>query len=127
MADTRKVSQKSTAPTPVTPPPPAAPPPITTNRAAIASRAQQMLNLVHGRLSNVEARVIDKANALLAQVQSKQVQALTQNSADVKEQLPVLLDSLQKVPTATQASQTARSQGISTLLTKLRPVGQAKT
>lgn len=125
MPDTKQDPQKPTAPTQAPPPSPA-PPPITTNRAAIATQAQQTLNLLHGRLSDVEARVNAKANALLAQFQSTQVQALAQNSADVKEQLPVLLASLQKVSSATQANQKARVQGLSTLLTKLQPVAQGK-
>lgn len=116
MPDIKNPSQKSTALLPATRPT------IAVNRAAVATQAQQTLNLLHGRLSDAEARVSASANALLAQAQSTQVQALAQNSADVKEQLPALLDSLQKVSSATQANQKTRSQGLSTLLAKLQPV-----
>lgn len=124
MADTTNNSQKST-----TAPPTPARPIIAINRAAIASQAQQTLNLLHGRLSDIEARVTTSVNAFLALAQSKQAQTLAQNSpdlADSKDDLPTLVNSLQKLATATQANQKARIQGISTLLTNLQTVAQGK-
>jgi len=120
MADINKASQNSTTAAR------AARPNVAANRAAVAIQAQQTLNLLHGRLSDVEARVTNSASALLAQVQSQPVQALVQNSSDAKAQLPTLVDSLQKVPTAAQASQSTRTQGLTTLLAKLQPVAPAK-
>lgn len=120
MPDIKKDNKKPTAPAP-------AAPAIASNRAAIARQAQQTLDLLHRRLTDAEARVANHANAFLTQAQSQQLQTLAQNSPELKDQLPALVASLQKVPTATQASQNTRGQALSGVRAKLQSFARAKS
>jgi len=105
----------------------AAAPTIASNRASIAGQAQQTLGLLHQRLTDVEARVTNHANAFLAQAQSKSLQAMAQSSPDLKDQLPTLVASLQKIATVTQASQNTRSQAVSNVRAKLQSLVHSKS
>lgn len=100
---------------------------IASNRAAIARQAQQTLDLLHQRLTDVEARVTNNANSFLTQLQSQPLQAMAQSAPDLRDQLPTLVASLQEVATVTQASQNTRSQALSNVRAKLQSLVQSKT
>lgn len=122
MPDTKPVSQKAAVPS-ATP----SPSRISATRAAIAQQAQQKAEMIHQRLTEVEARVKDKANAFLTQAKSKQVHALAQSSPNLTKRLPALTAALQEVATTSQANQHIRSQALSAVRTKLQSFALGKT
>lgn len=97
------------------------------NRAAIGRQAQQAVEIVHQRLTLVEAQVKNRANAFLAQAQSSQIQQLAKNSPELSQQLPTLIDSLKKASSAVDASQSGRSQTLSGIRAKLQLFTQGKS
>jgi len=123
--DVKKAAAMSTGKSTATPQ--VAQPGIAPNRTAITMQAQQTLDLLHQRLTDVEARVTNNANAFLAQAQSQPLQAMAQSSPDLRNQLPTLIASLQKAATMTQASQNTRSQALSNVRAKLQSLMQSKT
>src|SRR5271169_3236799 len=99
-------------------------------RAAFAAQAQQTLDAINQRLTEMEARASDSANAFLTLVQSDQAQVLVQNSPQLKQELPNLIASTQSVVTAAKTNLTARTQALSEVrasLSTLVNAGQSKT
>lgn len=115
-AKTTKKTQSTPPPAkPSQPAPPAPPDPI-----AVAGQAQQTLDMLNQRLTDIESRVASSATAFLTLAQSKPIQTLAQSSPQLKAQLPTLVSSLQTVVTTTQASQSARTQVLSAVRTTLQ-------
>ena len=94
---------------------------------AIATQAQQTLNMINQRLADMDARAANAANAFLALVESDQVQTLIQKLPQVKQQLPTLIADTLTVVTATKASQTLRAQAITNVHTALQAFAQRKS
>jgi len=93
---------------------------------AIATQAQQTLNMINQRLADMDARAADAANAFLALVESDQVQTLVQKLPQVKQQLPTLIADTLTVVTATKANQALRAQAITNVHTALQAFAQRK-
>ena len=75
------------------------------SRAAVTLRAQQSLEVLSRRLSEIDVRAASGAAAFLALAQSPQAQSIAQTSPELKDQLTNLITSAQAAVTATNASQ----------------------
>lgn len=96
-------------------------------QVAIARQAQQSLYLLDQKLADIDARAADGANAFLALAQSKQAQALVQNSPDLKEQAPNLIASAQSLTKAVKAQQDARSTTVADFQNRLQMIPPTKS
>jgi hypothetical protein len=96
------------------------------SRAAITLRAQQSLEVLSRRLSEIDARAANGAAAFLALAQSTQAQSIAQTSPELKDQLTNLITSAQAAVTATNASQGEGQQAGLAMRTSLVAFAQGK-
>jgi len=96
-------------------------------QVAIVRQAQQSLYLLDQRLADIDVRAADGANAFVALAQSKQAQALVQNSPDLKEQAPNLIASAQSLSRAVKAQQDARRATVADFQNRLQILPQTKS
>lgn len=120
MPDAKTTKKTQSTPPPAKPSQPAPPAPPSPDPIAVAGQAQQTLDMLNQRLTDIESRVASSATAFLTLAQSKPIQTLAQSSPQLKAQLPTLVSSLQTVVTTTQASQSARTQVLSAVRTTLQ-------
>lgn len=123
LQDISKVPVGTVLKVPATAPPlnPAEAAPVTlASRTAIATQAQQTLDGINQRLTDIETRAAASASAFLALAQSRQAQATIQSSPEVKEQLPNLIAATQSLVKATQSNQQARAQTLTGVRTRLQ-------
>ncbi len=90
----------------------------------IAQQAQQSLDALGQQLAQIDARGADAANAFLALAQSPQMKTFAEKSADLKAELPALLQSTQAMVQASQTTQAARQQSLAGLRTSLQSFGR---
>lgn len=90
-------------------------------------QAQQSLYLVNQRLDDVDARGEKAVTALLALVQSDQAAAFAARSADLKEQMPLIVSSIQAINKATKSQADSREQTIAALQKSLESPPSTKT
>jgi hypothetical protein len=96
------------------------------SRTAIALPAQQSLEVLTRRLSEIDVRAASGAAAFLAMAQSSQAQSIAQTSPELKDQLTNLITSAQAAVTATNASQGAGQQTLSAMRTSIVSSAQNK-
>jgi hypothetical protein len=101
-------------------------PAIVTRQVGSGLQAQQLLDVLDQRLSEIDARAADAANALLSVAQSKQAQALAEKSPDLNAKLPALIASAKSTAEAVKAQQAARSRAVAELHTRLQSFPQTK-
>lgn len=90
-----------------------------TRSIAVSGQAQQALDLLSQRLTDIDTRASAATTALLALAQSKQAQTLAQNTPDLKTQLPALVSAQQTTSSEIKTSQDLRSQALSALRSRL--------
>jgi len=97
------------------------------SRTAIAGQAQDTLDSLNQRLTEIEGRLASSANALLALAQARQTQTTPPGAQEIKAQLPALVASLQSIVTATQVNQSSRGQVLSDLHASVQSFAQNKS
>ena len=88
--------------------------------AALASQAQGNLDAIHKQLAQVDAGVATAANQFLAAVQSPKAKLLVDRSAELKQQLPDLLESVEATVRSMKSSDSSRSKGMPEITTALQ-------
>jgi len=122
LSDLSKVPVGSVINVPATAPPLIASeeaPATVVDRAAIAGVAQQTLTAINQRLSELDARATDCANAFLAAVQPGQIPDFLQNSPLFKDQLPDLIAATQAQVGGAKTNQAARAQAVTGVQAKV--------
>jgi hypothetical protein len=129
LKDLSKVAVGSVINIPFTAPPlnPSEEAPASVSRqVAITRPAQQSLYILNLKLADIDARAAEGATAFLSLAQSRQMQALAQNSAELKAQLPALIASAQAMVRAVEAQRERRSATIANLQKDLQMLPQTK-
>lgn len=102
-------------------------PAIVVRQIGISRRAQQLLAVLDQRLAEIEARATDDANAFLSLAQSKDAQALAEESPDLKTQLPALIAPAKSMAEAMKVQEDARSKAFADLQTRMQLFPQTKS
>jgi hypothetical protein len=94
--------------------------------ALIAQQAQQALDGLGQQLAKIDSRAANGANAFLALAQSPQMKTFAEKSADLKTELPGLLESVQATVQTTKANQDAHQKVMAGLRTSLQSLVKSK-
>jgi len=95
--------------------------------AALAQQAQSSLDSIHQQLAQIDTRVAAGANQFLALARSAKGKQLADKSAELKQQLPELLDSVQATIQSMQSADAARLKGMPAITTALQAFARTKT
>jgi hypothetical protein len=90
-------------------------------RAAAAAQAQSMLNSLHQRLADLDARAAVGTRALLDAAQSQQTRDAVVKNATVKADFPSVIESIQTTLKAIPVTQEARSKSLADIQAHLQP------
>jgi len=95
--------------------------------AALALQAQSSLNAIHQQLAQTDTRAATGANQFLALARSAKGRQLGDKSAELKQQLPELLDSVQATIQSMKSADAARLKGMPEIATALQAFARTKT